>query len=206
MSPLRARQASFLTSATAPAGFPAEGPPEIAFAGRSNVGKSSLINVLTGFAGLARTSATPGRTRLLNFFHIVSPAGDPLRFVDLPGYGYAKVPREMRASWRPMVEGYVQGRAALRLVVVILDARRAPEDDEAELLAWLDDCGKPALVVLTKADKLPKNKRLPAAARARRVLGLARDPLLFSTSEPAGAEALWRKIQSAVQSPERRAT
>ena len=202
---MRARRATFVTSASAPAGFPAEGPPEVAFAGRSNVGKSSLINSLTGFAGLARTSNTPGRTRLLNFFDIVAPTGEALRFVDLPGYGYAKVPREMRAAWRPMVEAYVEGRSALRLVVVILDARRGPEEEEGELLEWLDDVGKPALVVLTKADKIPKNKRLPAAAAARRALGLDRDPLLYSATDKSGCEPLWRKIQSAVQSPERRA-
>jgi GTP-binding protein len=200
---MRARSATFLTSATGPAGFPAEGPPEIAFAGRSNVGKSSLLNTLVGVAGLARTSSTPGRTRLLNFFRVVAPDGTDFHFVDLPGYGYAKVPREMRAAWRPMVEAYVSGRKTLELVVVIVDARRGPEDEEAELLEWLDELGKPALVVLTKADKLPKNKRLPAATGARRALGLKRDPLLFSATGKDGLSDLWRKIQSAVQSPER---
>ena len=200
---MRARSATFITSATGPAGFPAEGPPEIAFAGRSNVGKSSLLNTVVGVAGLARTSATPGRTRLLNFFRVVAPDGAPLHFVDLPGYGYAKVPREMRASWRPMVEAYVTKRTTLALMVVIVDARRGPEDEEAELLDWLDEIDKPALVVLTKADKLPKNKRLPAAAQARRSLGLARDPILFSATSKEGIDALWKKIQSAVQSPER---
>jgi GTP-binding protein len=204
---MRARAASFLTSATGPAGFPADGPPEIAFAGRSNVGKSSLLNAVVGVAGLARTSATPGRTRLLNFFQVTAPFGDELRFVDLPGYGYAKVPREMRASWQPMIEAYVKARAGLRLLVVIIDARRGPEEEETELLEWLDELDRPALVVLTKSDKLPKNKRLPAAARARRDLGLGRAPILFSATDPvllrAGAEELWNGIRTAVQSPER---
>ncbi len=193
-----ARAATFVTSASSPSGFPRPERPEIAFAGRSNVGKSSLINTLTGKKGLARTSSTPGRTRLLNWFHVSPPSGPDLAFVDLPGYGYAKVPRDMRASWRPLVESLIKERETLRLVIVIIDARRGPEEEEVELLEWLAEVDRPALVVLTKVDKLAKSKRIPAAAAARRALGLKKQPLLFSADNGEGVDDLWRAILSAV--------
>jgi GTP-binding protein len=193
----RAREAVFVKSAPSPANFPPEGAPEIAFAGRSNVGKSSLINTLTGFAGLARTSSTPGRTQLLNWFRVVPPIGPELRFVDLPGYGYAKVSRELRQAWQPLVEDFVTKRAVVRLVIVILDIRRGAEQEELDLLEWLDSIDKPAQVVLTKADKVVKSKRFPAAAAARRALGLARDPIVFSAETGDGVADLWRVITTA---------
>lgn len=196
---MRRRSATFVASASSPASFPPPGAPEIAFAGRSNVGKSSLLNALTGVRGLARTSSTPGRTRLLNWFRVVPPRGPAeLQFVDLPGYGYAKVSKAERAAWRPLVEAFVQGRPTLRLVVVIVDIRRGVEEEERELCEWLADVGRPALVVLTKADKLPKSKRFPAAAAVRRALGLARDPVVFSAETGEGADDLWRAILAAV--------
>lgn len=193
----RAREAVFIKSAPSMATFPPEGDPEIAFAGRSNVGKSSLINTLTGFEGLARTSSTPGRTQLLNWFRIVPPTGPVLQFVDLPGFGYAKVPRYMRESWRPMVEEYITKRDTLRTVVVIVDTRRGPEAEEIELCEWLASLDRPVLVVCTKADKVPKSKRFPAAAAARRALGLPRDPILFSAETGEGVAELWRALLSA---------
>ncbi len=192
--PLRARFAEFIVSAAAPAGFPAPGAPEIAFAGRSNVGKSSLINALTGKKGLARTSATPGRTRLLNWFAVKAPTGHELAFVDLPGFGYAKVPRDMRASWRPLVDGLIRGRETLKLVILIVDLRRGPEHEELELIDWLAEAGREVQVVLTKADKVAKNKRQPAVSAARRAMGLARDPLLFSSETGEGVDELWKAI------------
>jgi GTP-binding protein len=190
---MRARQATFITSAAQPAQFPAQELPEIAFAGRSNVGKSSLINTLVGVTRLARTSSTPGRTRLLNWFRIEHDGG-AIAFVDLPGYGYAKVSKDLRQSWRPLIEAYLGKRQVLRACVVLVDARRGARDEEAELVEWLGANDIPVIAVLTKGDKLPKNKRKPAAAALQRELGLDRPPVVFSAQEPFGVDDLWREI------------
>jgi GTP-binding protein len=174
---------------------------EIAFAGRSNVGKSSLINSLVGVKGLAKTSATPGRTRLLNWFDVVPQNGRRLAFVDLPGYGYAKLPQDMRAGFGPLIERYVTERSVLKAVVVLVDARRGAEDEEAELIGWLANSGRPAIVVATKADKLSKNQRFPAAAAVRKRLKLRKDPILFSAETGDGVADLWRAIRDAADVP-----
>jgi len=196
---MRPRSARFVVSAARPADFPAPELPEIAFAGRSNVGKSSLINTLTGHAGLARTSRTPGRTRLLNWFRVEPARGQPVAFVDLPGYGYAAVDRDMRASWRPLIEAYLDGRATLRAVVLLIDIRRGAQAEEIDFLPWLVERGTTVIPVLTKADKLGKAQRMPVVARVRRELGLSRDPLLFSAQDRLGIDELWRAIHRAVE-------
>lgn len=196
----KAKYAAFIKSAADAAGFPREDAPEIAFAGRSNVGKSSLINTLTGKKGLARASSTPGRTRLLNWFDVTAPGGQKLAFVDLPGYGYAKVPREMRASWRPLMESFMTARAVLKLVIVIIDIRRGPEEEEADLIEWLHEIDKPVQVVLTKADKVAKNQRFPAVAATKRSLTLRREPLVFSAETGEGVDELWKVILKAAVS------
>jgi len=201
---MRARRAQFMVSATAPCGYPAPDLPEVAFAGRSNVGKSSLINKLVGVARLARTSQTPGRTRLLNWFRVEPPRGRPLAFVDLPGYGYAKVSRSQRDAWRPMIEAYLAGRAVLCGVVVILDARRGAQAEDAALVEWLAEVGVEAVVVVTKTDKLPKSRRKPAALAVAAALGIARPPIAFSAVSGDGVDDLWRSITSLAKRTTRR--
>ena len=195
---MRPRAARYLTSATRPAEFPAADLPEIAFAGRSNVGKSSLINTLAGVSGLARTSRTPGRTRLLNWFRVDLPKAshghDAVYFVDLPGYGFASVDRSLRASWRPLMESYLGERATLKVVALLIDIRRGVEDEERDFVPWLLEKRITVVPVITKADKLGKAKRLPIAASIKAELGLTRPPVLFSSLESLGGDELWRAL------------
>jgi GTP-binding protein len=188
--------AEFVLSATAPAHYPPPVLPEIAFAGKSNVGKSSLINALLNRKGLARTSNTPGRTQEINFFRI----NDRLNFVDLPGYGYAKVPESVRKKWGPMIEIYLRERETLRLVVLILDIRRDPSEEDLQLVRWLSFYQIPFLIVLTKTDKVSNNE---FADRRRRIVAQgdfpAETPLVpFSAKTGAGKDLLWREIQKSV--------
>ena len=186
----------FLKSAYRRDHYPPADRPEVAFAGRSNVGKSSLINVLVNRRNVARTGSTPGRTQAINFFSL----DDRLFLVDLPGYGFARVPPEVRQAWRPMVEAYLQERASLRSVVVILDIRREPSQGDRDLLEWLGAYGIPAILVLTKIDKLSRSKRAAqAASLARQLADLAPDrPILFSAKTREGREEVWRRIDEAV--------
>ena len=185
------KQAEFIKSATKPAHYPEESLPEIAFAGRSNVGKSSLINVLVNRKNLVRTSNTPGRTQLINFFRI----NGTFTFVDLPGYGFAKVPLAVKREWGPMMETYLSRRENLRGVVLILDIRRTPTDDDLQMLQWLRACGIPPLVVVTKCDKLSKNQRARQAALIAREIGLeAADLCFFSALTREGLDRVWERI------------
>jgi len=186
--------AEFLTSAAGPAGWPPAGPPEIAFAGRSNVGKSSTINALCARKGLALVSSSPGKTRLLNFFRIVPRGGPELRFVDLPGYGYAKVSKAERAAFQALVEPYVRERSTLRAVVALCDPRREPGDEEHDLLEWLDAAGRAAVVVATKVDKLARHERKPTLERLRSALRLPRAPLPFSAQTREGRDQVWAQL------------
>ena len=189
--------ARFVTSAAQPSGFPPPSLPEIAVVGRSNVGKSSLINALVGQPNLARTSRTPGRTRLINWFAI----NEQFYLVDLPGYGYAEVSQAMRDSWRPLIEGYLAGRETLAGVLLLIDIRRGAQDEELDFAPWLAERAMPAIVALTKADKLPKNKRMLEIRRARAALGLSRDPLAVSALDGDGVDPLWRAVVQLAAQP-----
>jgi GTP-binding protein len=187
---------SFLKSAFKESHYPPSDKPEVAFAGKSNVGKSSLINVLVNRKKLARTSSTPGRTQALNFFEIKNKN---LYMVDLPGYGFASVPLEIKKSWGSMVETYLRTRANLKAVVVILDIRREPGEGDLDLLDWLDQYGIKSIIVLTKADKL---SRAQASERARligKAIADASDvkPIIFSAKTREGMKEIWEEIEKA---------
>lgn len=190
---MRIKSAHFIKSAARPADYPPPILPEVAFAGRSNVGKSSLINVLVERKGLVRTSSTPGRTQLINFFEI----NGCLTLVDLPGYGYARVPLEVKRQWGPMMERYLAGRETLRGVVLILDIRRTPSDGDLQMLDWLRSYDRQPIVVLTKVDKLTKNERAKQLSLIAQTLGLPRSDLLpFSALTREGRELIWQTIIS----------
>jgi GTP-binding protein len=172
-------QAAFVASAGRSAEFPAPGPPEIAFLGRSNVGKSSAINALTGRRRLAFRSKTPGKTQTVNFYDLA----DAGRLVDLPGYGYARVARSARAKWEGLVSAYLRGRRTLAGVVILMDARRPLTPLDAWLIEWLAPLSLRRLALLTKADKLSRSERPRALAEARRAMG---DALLFSSVSREG--------------------
>ncbi|MEE9172117.1 MAG: ribosome biogenesis GTP-binding protein YihA/YsxC [candidate division NC10 bacterium] len=189
---MKLTSAEFIGSATGPRGFPRDAGPEIAFAGRSNVGKSSVLNRLLGRRKLARVSKTPGRTQTINFYRV----NGTFYFVDLPGYGYAKVPERVRRSWAPMVEGYLQGRAALRAVVMIVDARHPPTPLDQELRVWLHAARIPHLVVLTKADKVNRGVRRQRREIAASALGIhnREEILFFSAGTGEGERELWKHL------------
>jgi GTP-binding protein len=187
------KSAEFITSAVKYNQYPREPMPEIAFAGRSNVGKSSLINTLLRRKRLVKTSSTPGRTQLINFFEI----NGSFRFVDLPGYGYAKVPASVRKQWKPMVETYLSRREFLQGVVLLLDIRREPRREEFDLARWLDAYGIHRLFVVTKTDKITKNRQTGRRKDIARGLSMNPDHLiLFSAKTRQGFEPLWTAIET----------
>jgi GTP-binding protein len=188
---------TFLKSATHPTHYPDHDLPEVAFAGRSNVGKSSLINALVNRKSLAKTSGTPGKTRLINFFLV----NNRLSFVDLPGYGFAKVSQSVKKNWGPMIETYLRDRKNLRLVVVILDIRRDPSEDDLSLARWLSHYDRPVLFILTKADKLSKNQAIVRVRKIRAFLGdeSGADMVLFSAKTGIGKDVIWQKLLETVR-------
>jgi GTP-binding protein len=194
-------EASFVAEVRTLDGLLAEGPPEVAIAGRSNVGKSSLLNRLAARRSLARTSKTPGRTRGLVLYDLVTRfpdeevgAREQLRLVDLPGYGYAQVSHEERKSWQTLVEGYVKARGSLRLCLILVDARRDLELEEAQLIEWLETLPMPHRIVITKVDKLSAGERGAATAKFRAAGG---SPLFVSGQTGEGVDRLWRVIRAA---------
>jgi GTP-binding protein len=182
--------AKFITSAAKPTDFPPSRLPELAVVGRSNVGKSSLINSLVGQDGLARTSRTPGRTRLVNWFEVEGK----FHLVDLPGYGYAEVNKDMKDSWRPLIETYLGKREALSGVLLLIDIRRGVQDEELDFIPWLAERAIPVVVALTKADKLAKHKRTLEVMKVKKDLGLKRDPIAVSAQTGEGIDLMWRAL------------
>jgi GTP-binding protein len=186
------------------AAIPPLGPVEIAIAGRSNVGKSTLLNRMVGRHALARTSKTPGRTRGIMFYDLAlrwpDVAGDSaLRLVDLPGYGYAQVSQDERRSWQPLIEGYVEGRQTLALFLTLVDARREVEAEELQLIEWLGTIGVAHRLVVTKVDKLGAGARGAVDAKMRRTLPPgAPPPLLVSGETGDGLDRLWHVMGRAV--------
>lgn len=194
------KSAEFVISAVRPQQYPAEELPEFAFAGRSNVGKSSLINTLVSRRKLVQTSSTPGKTRLINFFRV----NDALMFVDLPGYGYARVSQEERLKWRPIIEKYLSSRENLKAVVLILDIRRTPNEEDAQLLNWLARREIAAILVVTKTDKLSKTSQAKQLRIIAEALEIDADELvLFSAKSRQGRDVLWRTlVDMATAAPE----
>jgi GTP-binding protein len=186
--------AEFIKSATLPSHYPEGRLPEVAFAGRSNVGKSSLINTMTRRKNLARTSGTPGCTRLINFFEV----NDQISLADLPGYGYAKVPEASRREWGPMIETYFKQRKSLKSVILILDVRRYPSEKDIDLIHWLRNYKIIPMIVLTKTDKVSRSQAKVRQHQIKELLGLTTDPILFSARTGEGKDAVWGAIQSSL--------
>jgi GTP-binding protein len=187
--------ARFIKSATRPDDFPRDQRPEIAFCGRSNVGKSSLLNTLTNVRGLARTSSSPGRTQTINFFLI----NESMYFVDLPGYGYAKVSKAVRQSWGPMIEDYLRNRTQVNLAVMLVDSRIAPTDADVMMKKWLDHRRIPNTVVLTKTDKISSNQLHQALRQGAQTL-TTKEIIAFSAVTGAGKDELLTRISAATTS------
>jgi len=186
--------AAFLKSAFEKSHYPPPDKTEVAFAGRSNVGKSSLLNILVNRKNLARTSSTPGRTQALNFFLV----DGRFYFVDLPGYGYARVSLEVKKSWRGMVETYLGNRPNLKAVVVIVDIRRDLEEEDRQLIEWLEQEGQNVILVLTKIDKLTRSERDSRVRQLEKDLSgvVSAKPILFSARTREGRKEIWDRLLS----------
>ena len=191
--------ADFVKSATDARGWPPPGPPEFAFCGRSNVGKSSALNALAGRKQLARVSRTPGRTRLINFFDLTVRLRQreerEVRFADLPGYGFASGPREEREQWKKMIEEYLTKREPLRALVVLVDGELGAQPSDIEMVRWGETLERRVLCVATKLDKLSRTRR---GAQTDKIAGQLAVPrvLAFSAHEHFGQEELWRELLS----------
>ncbi len=189
------KSAEFVTSAVKPSQYPPAVLPEIAFAGRSNVGKSSLINTLVNRKRLVKTSSTPGRTQLINFFNI----NEEFSFVDIPGYGYAKVPPSVKKTWGPMIETYITTRKTIKGVVLIMDIRRIPRLEEMNMLDWLNHYDIPSVPVLTKSDKLSKTRQQKQLREIANTLSADKDNLiLFSAKSRQGKDEVWGAVKKLI--------
>lgn len=191
---MKVNQAEFVISAVGPGQYPDDALPEIALAGRSNVGKSSLINRMINRKNLARTSSTPGKTQHLNYYRI----NEDLYFVDFPGYGYAKVSKTQRQAWGSMIENYLLERETLRLILLIIDLRHPPSKDDELMYDWLKHHDLPVCVVATKADKIPKSRwqKHMKIIREALVMRAGDQLMLFSSEAGIGRDELWAQINA----------
>ncbi len=190
---MKIRSTAFIKSGTRAEHYPPPELPEIAFAGRSNVGKSSLLNCLLNRRNLVKVSGTPGRTQLLNWFNV----NDELVVCDLPGYGFAKVPNSVRGNWGRMIGEYLRDREALLALVIIVDVRRGFQDDDLSLIDTARELQLQPILVATKCDKLKRNALMNQQAKISKKHGFdtKRDVIWFSASSGAGREQLWRRIR-----------
>ncbi|MBM7631683.1 ribosome biogenesis GTP-binding protein YihA/YsxC [Geomicrobium sediminis] len=186
-------KAELKISAVGPDQYPEENWPELAFAGRSNVGKSSFINTITHRKKLAYTSQQPGKTKTLNFFNI----NDLCYFVDIPGYGYAKVSKKERAAWGRMIEEYITSREQLKGVVLLIDARHDPSEDDLKMYDWLKHFEIPIMLVLTKIDKINKTKRTKHIKNIIEIIDIDEDDVYvpFSSETGDGKDDAWKQIR-----------
>lgn len=189
---MKIRSADFIISAVGPKQYPVDGLPEIALVGRSNVGKSSLLNKMMNRKALARTSQKPGKTQTLNYFRV----NDMIYFVDFPGYGYAKVAKTLRHQWGKMIEGYLKNREELKFIVQLIDLRHPPTKDDIAMYEWCKELGIPTVIVTTKADKIARGrwqqhtKVIKQDLRMRETDSL----ILFSSETGQGRDELWKEI------------
>lgn len=197
--PLVIRRLEFLGGQASVSGWkPVSELPEIAFSGRSNVGKSSLLNALVRRKALARVSSTPGKTREINFFRV----NDAFHLVDLPGYGYARVSKAARSAWRPLIEGYLRTSEHLRGVVQLIDSRHLPSDEDHRMMQFLASLGVPTIVVATKVDKLKRSERGATLAALAQQLGIDDDQVIpFSAHTGEGRDELAQAIVSVLAQP-----
>jgi len=208
---MRVVNSDISATAVRPDQFPTDGLPEFVFVGRSNVGKSSLINAMASRKALARTSGSPGKTRTINFFKISVMQGEPgaepgnakapptdLYFVDLPGYGYAKVSRSESQKWGAMIEGYLKKRPQIKYIIMLLDIRHEPSAKDMELFEWLKHYNYNVIVIATKSDKLKRSQIPKHVAQLRRALGV--NVLPFSSETLAGRDELWALMSAEISS------
>jgi GTP-binding protein len=193
---LNINKARYELTAVRPDQYPDSNAPEVAFVGRSNVGKSSIINALLNRKNLAKTGATPGKTRQINFYNI----DDVLYFVDLPGYGYAKVSKGEKRSWGELADTYLLTRRQLKLIIMLVDIRHIPSEDDRMMFEWIKSSGMNYRIVATKSDKLPKSKIVKNITEIKRFLGIGETAkvLPFSSENKQGKDELWREIKSVI--------
>jgi GTP-binding protein len=196
---LEFKNVKYELTAVKPEQYPSSRLPEVAFVGRSNIGKSSIINSLVNKKNLARVGATPGKTRVINFYNI----DNRFYFVDLPGYGYAKVSKSEKASWDKMIETYLYSRTELKFMIMLVDIRHTPTEQDQMMYEWILNRPLPVAVVATKADKVPRSQLDSRLLEIKNTLNMPGEiiPIVFSTLTKQGIDELWHQILSQINKP-----